>query len=482
MGREAVIASIPDFSNLNILVAGDAMLDEYWFGDASRISPEAPVPVIKTHETEQRLGGAANVARNLAELGVSTRFAAIVGADSQASAMQAALEQSGVKAELISDPKLRTIHKLRVLAQNQQLIRLDAEGDLSSRSTQLADQLSKQLESLNAVILSDYAKGTLADVQRMIADCRRANVPVLVDPKGSDFSPYRSATLMTPNQSEFFAVVGDCATEAEFLQRGIQLRSELELEALLVTRGGQGMTLFEADNEPVTLPAQAREVFDVTGAGDTVIANMAAGIAAQLSFADAAALANLAAGVVIAKIGVATANRAELRFALHRRGSGGSGVVALDTLLDIASEVRSRGEKIVMTNGCFDILHAGHVAYLDEAKTLADRLIVAVNDDASVKRLKGSERPIVSLEDRMAVLAGLSAVDWVVPFSDDTPIALIEALLPEVLVKGGDWQAKDIVGSDAVIANGGTVRSLRFKDGRSTTGVIDSIRQRTSDT
>ena len=471
-----MIESIPDFSKLKLLVAGDAMLDEYLFGDTQRISPEAPVPVVKTRAMEQRPGGAANVALNLAMLGAKTTLNAIVGADMQGEVLRIGIESAGVHAALVVAKSIKTSHKLRVLARNQQLIRLDSEEDLSSAAGELAELFAAQLPGCQAVVLSDYAKGTLVQAPRLIELCRTAGIPVLVDPKGTDFSCYRGASVLTPNQAEFFAVVGHCDSESQFEQRGQKLCAELDLQALLVTRGGQGMTLFRPGMAPVSLAAQAREVFDVTGAGDTVIATMAAGIAAGLDIEQAAALANLAAGVVIAKIGVATVSRAELRYALHRRGSGGAGVVTLDELLEIVSECKARGERVVMTNGCFDILHAGHVAYLDEAKSHGDRLIVAVNDDASVKRLKGAERPIVGIEDRMAVLAGLASVDWVVPFSEDTPLALIEQILPDVLVKGGDWQPKDIVGSDAVIRNGGEVRSLQFKDGRSTTDLIQNIR------
>jgi D-beta-D-heptose 7-phosphate kinase/D-beta-D-heptose 1-phosphate adenosyltransferase len=468
IGRIRVIESIPDFSGLRMLVAGDAMLDEYWFGDTDRISPEAPVPVVRTRKTESRPGGAANVALNLAVLGAHSTLCAVVGADEQADRLRAALEAAGVTPAFAVVDGVKTSHKLRVLARSQQLIRLDAEEDLSGAAEAFGAQFAKQVERCDTVILSDYGKGTLARAPELIASCRRLGKPVLIDPKGTDFSRYRGATVLTPNQSEFFAVVGTCPDEPSFERRGEALRAELELEALLVTRGHKGMTL--------SLSAQAREVFDVTGAGDTVIATMAAALAADRGYEEAAALANLAAGVVIGKIGVASVSRAELRFALHRRGSGGRGVLTLDELADVVGEAQARGERVVMTNGCFDILHAGHVAYLEEAKSLGDRLVVAVNDDESVRRLKGPERPIVPLADRMSVLGGLAAVDWVVPFEEDTPLRVVERILPDVLVKGGDWRPDQIVGSDVVLRNGGQVRSLQFKPGRSTTNVIAAIR------
>jgi D-beta-D-heptose 7-phosphate kinase / D-beta-D-heptose 1-phosphate adenosyltransferase len=468
--------SIPDFGGVRALVAGDAMLDEYWFGDAERISPEAPVPVVNTRSRDQRPGGAANVALNVAALGAQAALVAVIGRDRQGEILTAALEHANVRTALVASGAVATVHKLRVLARNQQLIRLDAEQDLAAGEHALRRAFADELDRCNVVVLSDYGKGTLAGIRDLISRCIERDLPVLVDPKGTDFTRYRGATVLTPNQTEFAAVAGKWRNESEFLEKAERMSADLELGALLVTRGSHGMTLCRTGHAPVTHPAQAREVFDVTGAGDTVIASMATAIAAGLDYENAAALANLAAGIVIAKIGVASVSRAELHFALHRRGSGGRRHMPVEELVPIVEDARRRGERIVMTNGCFDILHAGHVAYLEEAKSLGDRLIVAVNDDASVRRLKGAPRPIVPLEDRIAVLAGLASVDWVVSFDDDTPLALIEKLLPDVLVKGGDWQPQDIVGSEVVLRNGGEVRSLRFVEGRSTSSLIDAIR------
>ena len=309
----------------------------------------------------------------------------------------------------------------------------------------------------------------------MIALCRESGVPVLVDPKGRDFEKYRGATLLTPNQGEFEAVAGHCSSDADLTERGWQMVEDLELTALLVTRSEKGMMLLETGNEPLFLSTQAREVYDVTGAGDTVIATLAGALASGQSLASAAALANIAAGLVVRKIGVATVTPGEIQVALHQRGQGGRGLVSRDELLVLVGEARARNERIVMTNGCFDILHAGHVAYLEEAKSLGDRLIVAVNDDDSVRRLKGDSRPINALEDRMLVLAGLAAVDWVVPFADDTPAGLIAAVLPDVLVKGGDYRPEEIAGGREVLQNGGEVRVLSFRDGHSTSRIIDKL-------
>ena len=468
--------TVPDFSQASVVVAGDVMLDEYWFGATDRISPEAPVPVVHVGGDEARPGGAANVAVNLAALGAGTSLTGVVGADAAAGQLEDLVGACGVRHRFVVDASRPTIAKLRVLSRGQQLIRLDREDTLGATPS-LAGALGELLAGANALVLSDYAKGALSDVGTLIESARAANVPVLVDPKGSDFARYRRATLLTPNQSEFEAVVGRCADDADLVARARRLLAELELEALLVTRSERGMLLVEAgEPEPFFLSTVAREVFDVTGAGDTVIATFAAAIAAGCTRREAAALANLAAGLVVRKIGVASVTPAELRDALHQRGTGGRGVQTLDSLLDVRAAARDAGQRVVMTNGCFDILHAGHVAYLEEAKALGDRLIVAVNDDASVTQLKGEGRPVNPLDDRLAVLAGLAAVDWVVPFAEDTPAALIEAVSPDILVKGGDYRVDEIAGGAHVLSQGGEVRVLGFRPGRSSTRIIEAIR------
>jgi D-beta-D-heptose 7-phosphate kinase/D-beta-D-heptose 1-phosphate adenosyltransferase len=459
-----------------VAVVGDVMLDEYWFGDTGRISPEAPVPVVQISDAEERPGGAANVALNLASVGVDTHLLGVVGADERGRRLERLLSDRRIQCDFFKAPDLPTIHKLRVLARSQQLIRLDAERPLAPAAQELGPRVAAALSGVGALVLSDYGKGTLAEVSAMIAAADAAGVPCLVDPKGEDFARYRGATLVTPNFAEFEAVVGRVGDEADLIAKAQHLRMDLGLKALLITRGERGMTLVTESQPAVSWPAEARQVFDVTGAGDTVIALVGAGVAAGLSFADAAQLANLAAGLVVRKIGSAAVTVSELKLALHQRGTGGRGAVSEEVLAAYVAEAKQRGERIVMTNGCFDILHAGHVAYLEEAKALGDRLLVAVNDDASVARLKGPDRPITPLSDRLSVLAGLAAVDWVVPFSEDTPARLIQALLPDVLVKGGDYKPDEIVGAQAVQANGGEVRVLDFRAGRSTSTLIQRIR------
>lgn len=459
-----------------MVVAGDVMLDRYLFGGTERISPEAPVPVVQVRETVNRAGGAANVAANLASLGVDTTLIGVVGQDDEAAALKAVLEQQNVNCRFKAVANWPTTTKTRVQSRGQQLIRLDREEWGASGSDALTGYLKKALKSASTVVLSDYGKGALGDVSAMIDLCRNANTPVFVDPKGSDFDKYRGATVLTPNQSEFESVAGVCDSEDELVERVRKMISELELGALLVTRSEKGMLLVEASDEPVFLSTRVSEVFDVTGAGDTVIAVLAGAVASGESMAAAAALSNLAAGLVVRKTGVASVSRSEIRAALHQRGQGGRGLVKEVELAAMISDAKYQNESIVMTNGCFDVLHAGHVAYLEEAKSLGDRLIVAVNDDESVRRLKGSDRPVNALQDRMAVLAGLAAVDWVVPFSEDTPARLIRMILPDVLVKGGDYRPDDIAGAKDVLKNGGEVRVLAFREGHSSSSIIDKLR------
>ena len=451
------------------------MLDRYLFGSTGRISPEAPVPVVHVHETDDRPGGAANVAVNLAALGVSTSLVGVVGKDAAADSLAAILSERGIECRFAQAADRPTITKTRVQSRGQQLIRLDEEKAQAMPGDAMVEALGKTLEGTGAVVLSDYGKGALSDVRAMIAACRDAGVPVLVDPKGTDFEKYRGASLITPNQSEFEAVAGTSSSDEDLVERARSMMAALQLDALLVTRSEKGMLLVESGAEPLFLSTQAREVFDVTGAGDTVIATLAAALASGQGLGAAAALANIAAGLVVRKIGVATVTPGEISAALHQRGQGGRGLVDLDALLALVAEAHGRNERVIMTNGCFDVLHAGHVAYLEEAKSLGDRLIVAVNDDDSVRRLKGESRPINALEDRLLVLAGLAAVDWVVPFSEDTPARLIEAVLPDVLVKGGDYRPEEIVGAREVLQNGGEVRVLAFRDGHSSSRIIDRL-------
>ncbi|HSP57042.1 MAG TPA: bifunctional D-glycero-beta-D-manno-heptose-7-phosphate kinase/D-glycero-beta-D-manno-heptose 1-phosphate adenylyltransferase HldE [Halomonas sp.] len=462
-----------------LLVVGDVMLDRYWHGGTSRISPEAPVPVVRVNECEDRPGGAANVALNIASLGAHAALAGLVGDDDNAVRLDGRLESAGVSTHFERSPGIPTITKLRVMSRNQQLIRLDFEEGLGDVDTSgLLARVERALPDCDLVILSDYGKGTLNRVEELIHLVRRSGKRVLVDPKGSDFRRYRGASVITPNLTEFETVMGPCRNDAELAAKGETLRAELDLEALLITRSEKGMTLIREGHEPLHLPTRAREVFDVTGAGDTVIGVLGLALASGHGFPEAMTLANLAAGLVVAKPGTATLSIAELYTALHGDKLAEYGLIEEAPLIEAVRAAQARGERVVMTNGCFDILHAGHVAYLEHARQLGDRLIVAVNNDASITRLKGPRRPINPLMRRMQVLAGLGAVDWVVPFAEDTPERLIEAVLPDILVKGGDYRPEQIAGGEAVRRAGGEVRVLGFEDGVSTTAMISTILDR----
>ena len=475
--KSVMKVSLPAFEKAKVLVVGDVMLDRYWTGPTGRISPEAPVPVVRINHIEDRPGGAANVALNIATLGGQVSLAGIVGQDEAADALTAGVQALGVEPRwhIVADKP--TITKLRVMSRSQQLIRLDFEEPYAAVESQaLLNAALEQLANVDVVVLSDYAKGALVDPQPFIQQAIAQGVKVLVDPKGSDFSRYRGATLLTPNLSEFEMVAGEVSCEADLVEKAHKLLKQFELEAILVTRSEKGMTLITADELELHIPTVAREVHDVTGAGDTVISALATAIAAGSSLAEACAIANTAAGIVVAKLGTSTVSRIELIKAMSlSNGEMGFGVISEDQLAYALEQAKLRGERVVMTNGCFDILHAGHVSYLQEAKAQGDRLIVAVNDDDSVKRLKGDGRPINPLDRRMAVLAGLASVDWVVPFSEDTPQRIISHLLPNMLVKGGDYKIEDIAGGKEVIAAGGVVKVLCFEDGISTTKIIENI-------
>ncbi|ABN73506.1 bifunctional heptose 7-phosphate kinase/heptose 1-phosphate adenyltransferase [Actinobacillus pleuropneumoniae] len=466
----------PKFNNAKVLVLGDVMLDRYWFGATNRISPEAPVPVVKVQDIEERAGGAANVAMNIASLSVPVALHGLIGQDDAGRALDKLLNSHNIQNHCVALDSHPTITKLRILSRHQQLLRLDfEEGFHHVASDSLLAKLEQEITAYGALILSDYGKGTLESVQQMIQVARKAGVPTLIDPKGTDFERYRGATLLTPNMSEFEAVVGHCKDDDEIVEKGLKLIADFELTALLVTRSEKGMTLLRPNQAPFHLPTQAKEVYDVTGAGDTVISVLATAIADGRPYEEACYLANAAAGVVVGKLGTSTVTPTELENAIHHREETGFGILAEDELKRAVEQAKQRGEKIVMTNGCFDILHPGHVSYLENARKLGDRLIVAVNTDESVKRLKGESRPINDLNARMAVLAGLASVDWVVPFAEDTPQRLIGEILPNLLVKGGDYKPEEIAGSQEVWANGGEVKVLNFENGCSTTNVIKKI-------
>ena len=414
---------------------------------------------------------------NIAALGAAASLVGIVGADEAGTELRSRLEAAGVYCDFATCQEAPTITKLRVISQHQQLLRVDFEQDFTSNAVaSFQSQALALLEQTQVLVLSDYSKGALQQTQALIQAAKKLGVPVVVDPKGNDFSKYRGATVITPNLSEFESIVGHCASEEELASKGLQLLEDLDLQALLITRGENGMTLLRPDLPELHMPTRAQEVFDVTGAGDTVVAVLAAALAAGSALDIGTALANLAAGLAVGKLGTAAISGPELRRAIAREEGTGRGVMSADQLALAVLDARAHGEKVVFTNGCFDIIHAGHVGYLAEARKLGQRLIVAINDDASVKRLKGSGRPINPVERRMTVLAGLEAVDWVVSFPEDTPEALLEMLKPDIVVKGGDYSVDEVVGGEYVLSYGGQVKVLAFLDNCSTSAIVEKLK------
>ena len=466
------------FSQIPILVYGDVMLDRYWLGDTERISPEAPIPVVHVQKNRQCVGGAGNVALGVQALGATVHLFGLCGQDEAGEALEQLLTEKKVISHLHALADHPTTLKLRIMSHDQQLLRVDFEKKIATPQEPLINDVLQHLASAKALIISDYAKGVVGDVTQLIAAAKKHNVPVLVDPKNMDFSVYQGATVITPNRKEFEMVVGVCHTEQERIDKARKLLKQFSFENILITLGKEGMLFVPAIGEPLSLTAHKQEVFDVTGAGDTVIATLATAIASGIDWATAVTLANVAAGLAVTKLGTATVNVEEIIHEIRLEQSSGADIVDEDMLLTLVRSAQQRGRKVVMTNGCFDILHPGHVAYLQEARALGDYLVVAVNDDHSVRlQNKGDHRPINPLASRMAVLAGLQAVDWVVPFSDITPEKLISHILPDILVKGSDWQGKEVAGAKAVTANGGEVKFLTFVNGYSTTAVIEKIRQ-----
>ncbi len=467
-----------------ILVVGDLMLDCYLEGRSDRVSPEAPVVVVDVQHERSVLGGAGNVAANLRALEAEVSLVTVVGDDEGAQALAAQLDQLGVQATLLPEAGRKSTVKTRIIAMHKQVLRFDHESRQpvhASTEAAVVAAVRALVAGHDVVVLSDYAKGLLtpAVCQQVIGLACAAGKPVLVDPKGRDFSRYRGATLVKPNRKELETVTGQpMADLAALEQAGRQLMQDLHLDGLLVTLSEDGLVILERDRPLQQIQTQAREVFDVTGAGDTVLAALAYRLAHGHSLGEAARFANTAAAVVVSKMGSATATHREiLEFQTRHGQQTGHKVCDLAALKQQLALHRDAGRRIVFTNGCFDLLHAGHVQYLNAARALGDVLIVGLNSDDSVRRLKGSGRPINAEADRAAVLAGLQAVDYVVTFDQDTPLELIRALLPDVLVKGGDYRPDQIVGATEVIAAGGEVKTLDFLQGRSSSAMIQRAQQ-----
>ena len=479
----ALAAILDRLSGARVVVVGDAMLDRFVYGEVERISPEAPIPVLRETRETAMAGGAGNVARNIAALGAVTEFVSLIGDDAagqQLSAMLAA--ETGVVPRLRVLPDHLTTVKTRYIAGHQQMLRADREratGVPQALQRGIVENVKKLIPDAGALVVSDYGKGVLAPngAADLIAFARRAGLPVVVDPKGTDFARYRGATVVTPNRKELQAASGMATgSDEDIVAAARKIIADCGVDYVLATRSADGMSLIGAA-EAHHLPAEAREVFDVSGAGDTVVAAVAAALAAGVPLIEAARLANVAAGIVVAKVGTAVARRDEIAEAIHAGDllRGERKIVGLDGALDQVARWRRQGLRIGFTNGCFDLLHPGHVSLLEQARAACDRLIVGLNSDASVKRLKGPERPVQSEAARAVMLGSLAGVDLVVIFGEDTPLRLIEALKPDVLVKGADYALKDVVGGGFVQSYGGKIVLAELVPGQSTTATISRM-------
>lgn len=474
--------------NNRILVAGDIMLDRYVWGNVSRISPEAPVPVVKVNDTSEVIGGAGNVAANLAGLGNAVTLMGIRGNDTFGDTLESLCKHRNIDTSFLSDDDRPTTTKTRVMAQKQQLFRLDEEEIFLLDTNLKAEFISlfqEHLKSARVVVLSDYGKGIMQTpglCRKLITLCRENRIHCLVDPKGNDWKQYTGASCITPNTSELEAVTSPSfdSDEPTLFKTVTSVKAEYELECLLLTRGPKGMCVADSEDPPLLIPTKAREVFDVSGAGDTVIATLASGLAAGCSFRQAAELANTAAGIVVGKVGTQPVSAVELDLALKADDAGSklSGYFKSDSVntARVQTEAwKAAGETVVFTNGCFDLLHPGHVDLLHKSRALGHRLVVGLNSDSSVKRLKGPTRPILAEHDRASILSALGCVDLVVIFDEDTPLQLLEILKPDILVKGADYTLDEVVGRDLVESYGGHVALVPLIEGYSTSGIEQRI-------
>ena len=467
---------------MKILVVGDLMIDHYLWGSCERISPEAPVQVVDIAKETAVLGGAGNVINNLKSLGSQVSVASVIGDDENGAQLTRMLQEIEVDtSNLVIQHGRHTSKKSRIIAVSQQILRYDKESKddiIGALQNAIIDELKDKIEDFDAIILSDYGKGVLTEelCQNVIALAKSANKKVLVDPKGKDFTKYKGAYLLTPNKKEAqIATEISIVDESSLTQALLKLKNECDLAVSMITLSEDGIATY--DEKLHISPTVAKEVFDVTGAGDTVIASMAYALSEGKSIEDAAAFANLAAGVVVGKIGSATVTIDEIKeyeASLHKSTSDAH-IKSFEEIKRLVDRYKANGKKVVFTNGCFDILHVGHVKYLQIAKSFGDILIVGLNSDASVSRLKGPMRPVNIAEDRAYLLAALEAVDFVVPFEDDTPYELIKMIAPDVLVKGGDYEGKSVVGTEFARE----LKLVDFVDGKSTTKTIEKIQGQT---
>jgi D-beta-D-heptose 7-phosphate kinase/D-beta-D-heptose 1-phosphate adenosyltransferase len=482
----ALEAALSDPKKLSVLVVGDLMLDEYLYGAINRISPEAPVGILNWSSLRTTLGGAANVAHNLAQLDCKVFLVGLVGQDQQGEQLLQLAQSIGIHTEGVAvDPARPTTVKTRIISHGHQVLRIDREvrkGITELQIERLVDYVKQVLPRVDGIILSDYAKGVLEPIycSRLISLARAQGLPILVDPKGEDFSKYRGVSLLTPNKKEVKeATRMPVETEAQLKQAVTCLFSQVECDALLITRSEDGMSLYRPQEPEVHIKADVRDVFDVTGAGDTVISMLGRVLFAGHDWATAAQLANIAAGIKVGKLGTAGLTSEEvIRWLQQKENQSRGKLVGLGHLKQLVSHAQSQGRTVVFTNGCFELLHTGHVQLLQNAKALGHILVVAINDDSSVREIKGDMRPLITAADRARIIGALQSVDYVTIFSDLTPLRLIKELQPDVLVKGGDYKLHEVVGWQEVEEYGGRVQLIPVIEGQSTSNILRSIEAR----
>jgi D-beta-D-heptose 7-phosphate kinase/D-beta-D-heptose 1-phosphate adenosyltransferase len=475
---------ISRFDRCHVLVIGDLMIDEYLWGEVDRISPEAPVQVVSVLRDSTTLGGAGNVVNNLVALGARVAVAAVVGAGANADLLIKMFQELDVDTSgLIRDPTRPTTRKTRVIGGHQHVLRIDRETkqEISeAEGEQLAQFVKDRIHSFDVILISDYGKGLLSErlVREIIHVARENKKPIIIDPKGLNFKKYAEATAITPNKREASLAAGiEIVDNASLAVVGQTLLHEIPVQRVLVTCGKDGMVLFESDKKPYWIAAEIRQVFDVSGAGDTVLAVLGLGLASGLSFRHAASLANVAAGIVVGKVGTATVSREELQRAIAPSVDALSAKQkTLSDLISISERLRAEGKTIVMTNGCFDLLHVGHIQLLSASKTMGDILIVAVDDDASVRTLKGQGRPIISAQERVRIISALDCVDYVTLFSTKELESLIDAIRPNILTKGSNYTTQTVIGRQMVERFGGRVALLPITEPVSSTKIIDQIK------
>ena len=482
--KQALLSAIGGLAGAQVMCIGDLMLDRFVYGEVDRVSPEAPIPVFLVGNEESMLGGAGNVVRNLVAMGLEACLVAVVGDDPTGhDLVEMVGEESQIEPYLLVERARRSTTKVRYVASGQQMLRADRETDRpieAGTRARIIDIVAAGLDGVSALILSDYAKGVLAaDVlEAIIGHARDAGVPVIVDPKGGDFTIYRGATVLTPNRKELTQATRMLAeTDDEVVAAAQRAIEECGVESILATRGADGLSLVTADGTVVHMPAEAREVYDVSGAGDTVVATVAAALARQMDLPSAARLANIAGGIVVGKTGTAVVHREDLERVLRAESlhANEDKIISAAAAADQVKGWRAQGEKIGFTNGCFDLLHPGHVSLMRQARARCDRLIVGLNSDASVARLKGPDRPVQDEAARAQVIASLGDVDAVVIYEEDTPLALLERLKPDVLIKGADYTEDQVVGATEVKAWGGEVYLAELVDGESTSTTISRL-------